>query len=395
MQLETKARNIFGDRPTLKMVSTAILVFGIFLAVAWYRLDPDFGWHLMTGNYILAHGIPRHDIYTFTAIGHSWVDHEWGSDVILSLAYKLGGYLLAAILFSVVWTAALLALAWKSRWWVVLLAALALTPYAGINPIAWSILLFAICLRILNSKKQTWRYILPILFIPWANLHAGFIAGLALIAYFAVIEKNLKLALFFLLSIGATLINAYGINLYKEIAHTLFDPAIHQQILEWHVFYVPTPTMPFLFLWVVGFLFFARSRWRKWINLGPLLLLAGLSASRNFPFFIVATTSELSSYVTSMIKRFPRKLGVLPKVMSGVSGLLILVVLIYAVVVEFYPLQNRMDIYPMKAVAYLKEHPCSGHLFNDYNYGGVLNLETSRSAGLYRRPYGNLDKPYE
>src|SRR5215469_12579974 len=33
-----------------------LLIFEIFDR----NMDPDFGWHLMTGRYILAHGVPAH-----------------------------------------------------------------------------------------------------------------------------------------------------------------------------------------------------------------------------------------------------------------------------------------------------------------------------------------------
>ena len=80
--------------------------------------------------------------------------------------------------------------------------------------------------RIIKSKRKQWRWSLPLIFMLWANLHAGFIAGLALIAYFSVIELEGQLGLIFLASAAATLINAYGIRLYTEIGHTLFDPTL-------------------------------------------------------------------------------------------------------------------------------------------------------------------------
>src|SRR4051794_34084904 len=41
-------------------------------------LDPDLGWHLRTGQLILAsHAIPRTDPFSFTRAGAPWVEQEW------------------------------------------------------------------------------------------------------------------------------------------------------------------------------------------------------------------------------------------------------------------------------------------------------------------------------
>jgi hypothetical protein len=53
--------------------------------------DPDFWWHLPTGNWILSHhAVPRHDLFTLTVWDHRWITHEWLSEVILALLYAAG-----------------------------------------------------------------------------------------------------------------------------------------------------------------------------------------------------------------------------------------------------------------------------------------------------------------
>ena len=39
--------------------------------------DNSFFWHLRTGEYILDHGIPHHDVFSFTAPGTKWVAQSW------------------------------------------------------------------------------------------------------------------------------------------------------------------------------------------------------------------------------------------------------------------------------------------------------------------------------
>ena len=45
--------------------------------------DGDTGWHLRTGEWILAHGrVPDHDIFSFTRSGQPWFAWEWLWDVL-------------------------------------------------------------------------------------------------------------------------------------------------------------------------------------------------------------------------------------------------------------------------------------------------------------------------
>ena len=358
--------------PLIFALLGGIVVYAIFFIISYNRLDPDFGWHLITGRYILAHGIPYHDLYTYTARGHPWVDHEWGNDVIQALLFKGGGYLLSSVFFALIWTTGVLLVGWGRRIIVLILATLAMVPYAGIRPVAWTVMLFALTLRILQAKNKKWRYILPLLILIWANLHAGFIAGLALIIYFAVIELNIGLGIIFVLSAAAALINPYGINLYREIASTIFDPNIHNQITEWRSFYITSPSLPYVLLWLAGFLVFAKPFWKRWISLGPLLLATALDASRNLPLFVIVTVAEFNDYANRAITKLLKPKILMQKVIIDLCAALAIVVFFYVVYAAFSPFQSRSADYPVQAVAYLKEHRCSGNLFNDYNYGGYL-----------------------
>lgn len=73
------------------------LIFLLFLMICWHRVDPDFGWHLMTGRDILAHGIPQHDIFTYTAPDFQWINVEWLNDVLFAKLYDAGGYALLGV----------------------------------------------------------------------------------------------------------------------------------------------------------------------------------------------------------------------------------------------------------------------------------------------------------
>lgn len=355
-------------------VVTFLVLLLVFFMVGWRQIDPDFGWHLRSGIYIRAHGIPAHDIFTYTAHQFPWIDHEWGNDVILSLIYGWGGYAAAALLYGVIWAGALLLAGRRARLGILLVAALAVLPYAGIRPVAWTVLFLAVTFRVAASPRRWLVWLLPLLFIVWANVHAGFIIGLAVLLYLAVYERRPRLFGVFVLSALATLLNAYGPRLYEEVGRTLFDPTLHSQINEWTPFSLPTASVPFIVAWASGMFLFGARTVRSWLRPSVLLLIGSLSATRNVPLFVGGALAEVDRWFTRLLGAVPATLTAAGK--RWARGLLIISALglLYAAYVGLWPLvPGREADYPVAAVTYLRAHGCEGgQLFNDYDFGGYL-----------------------
>ena len=355
----------------LSLVKVAI-VFTLFFIVCYGRLDPDFGWALQAGSYFRVHGIPAHDIFTYTARNFRWIDHEWGSDVLISYLYQYG-YLVLALFFAGLWTLALMINAWRVRFIFLLMGLAAMLPYAEIRPTVLTVVGLGIVLRLLAAQKVTKTILwLPLIFVIWANLHGGFVLGLAVLLYFAAIRKSKPLILMFLLCVPITFINPYGPRLYVEIFRTLTDWSLHFQTDGMAVAALQYSVLPLIILWSAGFWLFAREKIINWVGVGPLLLFASLAATRNVPLFTVAATPELDNYYTQAKSLFPKHP---PKQAQRLySGFVIAVVgvTLYFIGSSVIPSANRDAGYPVSAVAYLKVHPCSGNLFNDFNYGGYL-----------------------
>src|SRR3954447_2854843 len=54
--------------------------------------DCDTGWHIRTGEWILANGwVPARDIFSFSKAGEPWFAWEWLSDIVLARINALGG----------------------------------------------------------------------------------------------------------------------------------------------------------------------------------------------------------------------------------------------------------------------------------------------------------------
>src|SRR2546422_5724995 len=86
----------FRTRPLrisrLEPGALVIIVFAVAAFVMAQLYDPDYFWHLRTGQLILdTRGLPSHDPFSFTRPDAPWVLHEWLFEVMLYSVYSIGG----------------------------------------------------------------------------------------------------------------------------------------------------------------------------------------------------------------------------------------------------------------------------------------------------------------
>src|SRR6266571_208982 len=54
--------------------------------------DSDFFWHLAVGRDIVAHGVPRVDVYSWTVAGNAVLPDQWLGELLLYAAYAIGSW---------------------------------------------------------------------------------------------------------------------------------------------------------------------------------------------------------------------------------------------------------------------------------------------------------------
>src|SRR5271154_7211927 len=55
----------------------------------FYATDPDFGWHLRAGQWIVQnHAVPRTDPFSVYGRDRPWVDYSWLFDIFFAKAYR-------------------------------------------------------------------------------------------------------------------------------------------------------------------------------------------------------------------------------------------------------------------------------------------------------------------
>ncbi len=195
--------------------------------------DSDTFWQIGIGQWIIDHAaMPTADFYSFTHAGQPWLSNAWLSQVLYAIAYAHHGWAGVVVLsaLAIAGAAALLVhllLPYLEPAHRILIGMLALMlswhhllarPHVLALPVmvAWAGGLIASL-----DRRATPPWLLLPLITLWANLHGGFVLGLALIAPIALeaiwsadadkrIVIGMQWAMFALAALAASVCTPYG-----------------------------------------------------------------------------------------------------------------------------------------------------------------------------------------
>jgi hypothetical protein len=175
------------------------LLYGLTLAGAFTfgvssLTEFDFWWYLASAEVIRARGaVLAADPFSYTAEGRPWVNHMWASQLgVLALWNGPGRVALLVVKGLIVTATFAVVLATMRRRAVHPLTAAAVTllaAWAGwdfwdVRPQVVTYLLLAVFLYVLRDgweRRPRALLALPLLTVPWVNLHAGFLTGIAVV----------------------------------------------------------------------------------------------------------------------------------------------------------------------------------------------------------------------
>ena len=309
-------------------VALAAIVLGVF---SHTRADPDLWGHVRFGaDIVAARSVHVADRYSFTS-DRPWVNHEWLAEVTMAGAYGVGGgpglialkvILLVAMLTAVVWVCRRSQLADMPHDLLVGLVVFATVPQANhVRPQLFSLVLFAWLLAMLTVARGRPAYAwmsVPLMAV-WANLHGGWLVGLAALTLWAagsVIDaasarERLRLAAIVLAAAAATLVNPYGWRLWMFLYDTV--GLGRADISEWQP--MTRAGYPVAIMWgivagaaVTGVVrsiadrrFDARA-----IAVVALLAMMSFRVNRLLAFFGIATVILVGPHVVAAFARIPR-----------------------------------------------------------------------------------------
>jgi len=315
------------------------------------------------------------------------------------------------VLFTFLWRLS------RRFWWSWLLTYVAIwgmdLNWLGVGrPVMFSILFFAIELGLIflaadsESGSESVLYWLPLLFVVWANCHIQFIYGLGSLGLFAVIVSaqhwlvgqrqatiqgaqtapRLTPALLWITlgaSFVATLLNPYGIGLYRVVFHYAAESQFAFSVVTELRALSFRRDSHFVELLLALMAFFAMGR-RKAdpFKLALLILISLISfrSNRDAWFLciaaaiVIASTVKHANEVDESVRTEPF-LGMSRLQLAGAfAGSLSIILLagFDAHLSENKVINSVRNTFPLDAVTYVEKTRPPGPLFNDFDWGGFL-----------------------
>ncbi len=350
---------------TSALVATGSLFLMVLALCVTRATDTDLFWHIASGDLIRRTGqIPRSEPFSFTAIGHRWIDVHWLFQVVLSFLYEKGGLralevLRAAIILGVVahlFRRCRRAAGSATTVAVLLLVTLSCQERFLMRPeiVSWAFLLvfLAAMERALDADGRSARarvlfILLPVLQIVWVNVQGLFILGPVFIALgllAAIVERALArtasgpaapvrqaawsdpdrmvdLLLALAVAMVVSLLNPYGAGALRLPFEQFFVHLGGRSLLSRSIAEFQPPLSGYLVTpSIVAFVVLAAltllaivadfSRVRVFELLVTLAtLVVALRARRNLPIFALASAPVLARHATALLAPIGERIG--------------------------------------------------------------------------------------
>ena len=365
----------------------ALLFFVLIVVACLMPAQNDTWWLLRTGEEMWQSGrVMLRDEFTHTVTGQFWLNHEWGAQLLFYGLYRIGGLPLLT---------AFCAAAVISAWWIVSrltpgsvgLRLILIGTGAALTTAGWSLRaqtitlgLFATTLWIVVRARFLW--VLPLIFLVWANLHGAVATGGMLIASGFIAALLVRRELLFPLSIVGTFcgvamtLTPLGLSFWLEIPRSIAR-AKAIGIDEWRVPALTNPADLPLWAAVIGLavvIIRAKDKLRSYESLtlaiaSAVTLLLALRGARNIALFFVCAVPTAAMFLTSHAT---------PEGTSATGArfksILVACAVLCAAFVGYAwskPL-DRLAWHPVPDQMRTAIEQCDGALYNRYDEGGYL-----------------------
>ena len=424
-QIERQRAPAPGRTLSLLHYSPAFLAFIIVIADAGRWADPDLWGHLIFGRLILMHGhLPHRDIYSYSAAGLPWHDHEWLSDVVLALCWSGFGDLGLKLMKLAATAATITLLAMGAaetgapitlQLVVLTTGAIAIAPMMQFRPqlfdfVALSALLLLLARDSYRGAARLWLAI-PI-FALWANLHGGFFVGLAVLVVYTLVttigdlasgntlRRATHLGGVTLGCVLATLLNPDGVGNWFTVMHTMRNPLTRAMISEWQplLFKIvelwhksPGTAINFAVVIVplaalaVCFVMRPRGGDLALVVIAAMMGVAAYLAVRNMALAVIASITPLCRHaaLAHVTTRFlsPAPSAPRTKFHEVVVGA---IALLLAVSTGLFS-RNLPDGYPQPhgAVEFMRAHGLCGNVLGDFGWGEYLIFHLAPESKVF------------
>lgn len=391
-------------------------------------IDFDFWARLVVGKSFFQTGALFNNDFQSFGTTHEFIDHEWGSSLVFYFIQSnfgdIGLFVFKSLIifFTLYFLIKIIRLEDSKiklnfLFFFFALQSISYTIFATIRCQTFSFFFFAFYLYILKyivkTKNHRLLWCFPVLNIIWANMHGGFVLGLALIFVFAIGEflndRKSKSWLYFLITFFVTLttslINPYGIDYIIYIIDAFKLNRIH--IVEWqsaffnerYIYALPK----FKIFFGITILLFAYAIVRDLIKKGfknfyqdidktkyLLLLFVTLIALKALRCHVFFAYSVLALCYCDFYNIFNKKL---PNLIECVKDVVIFILISISTLSHLYDYRFVNIIneryYPIYCVEFLKQNNIKGNIFANFHYGSYIAYK------LYPDNFVFMDGRYE
>jgi hypothetical protein len=229
----------------------------VVLAALPQELVQDSWLTLVSGREVFENGLPRDDRLTVWTLGTSWVDQQWGAQLVFYGLHLVGGIKLVMLAHAAVLAASFAVALAAARHRGASAKAVTLVGAVTMFMAPWALqmraqtlssLLFVLVLWLLvadaRSPSRRVYLVLPLLAV-WANVHGTVVLAVVLVmlrGLTAALEGalgrsraawKLRSTLLVLLAPVALVVSPYGLELVGYYRQLLLNPMLHWFIDEW------------------------------------------------------------------------------------------------------------------------------------------------------------------
>ncbi len=253
--------------------------FAIVLLVVLPRGVGGDGWlTLVSGRWIIQHGLPSHDAITIWSHGRRWVDQQWLAQLGFYSVWRVGGIKLVMLVHALLVTSGLAGAALIARshgatarsvTWVAIPALLAYYPVAAVmrtQSFAFPLFVATLWLVLEDGRRPSPRVFLTLpLLVLWANLHGSVLLGAGLVSLAGVAamvgqrRPTLRGLGLLLAPWACVLVSPYALHLPAYYEKILFGGDFNQLITEWAPTTLGIVTVPVFILMLGGVWLIGRS----------------------------------------------------------------------------------------------------------------------------------------
>jgi hypothetical protein len=376
--------------------------------------EPDVWWHLRVGQWVVEHGsVPSlAEPDPFSQVGKPWVAYSWLYEVLLYglfQAFGLAGIVVyrVALALAIVFALHRFVARREPRFLIatsltaaaVLCVAMIFSERPWLFTVLFSILTLEVVLDLRQGKRGWLFWLLPLLFVLWANIHIQFVYGLLLLGLgcLAPLLDHYRgrkegetsaappwqqptwrqLAGLTVACTVATLINPWHVRLYGVVLEYAVQPGPFRFVNELKAleFREPCDWVVLSLLAAAVYLVGRRNPPSSFDYL--LLALAGVltfRARRDLWLGCLAALAVLTEIPPRQVPegdRFP--LSPLRYALLGLGLLLVGWATVRVRDLSPANLERKVaESFPVEAARVVRERGYAGPLFNDFNWGGYL-----------------------